>query len=71
MSQCNDCKKFAPSLLTFRCNNECCNVILCEDCKNTHNHVEFPEPVARSCFDPECNGCWGCSDLSIEEYSNG
>lgn len=70
-SKCQDCGKIVPVLYTFRCNEESCNAILCEDCKNTHNHVEFPEPIARSCFDPECDGCWGCIELSKEEFNHG
>ena len=71
MSKCNDCGKIAPMLSTFRCNEDSCNAILCEDCKVIHNHVEFPEPTPRSCWDPECSGCWDCSDLSMEEYNHG
>jgi hypothetical protein len=71
MSKCSYCGKIAHTLDTVRCNDESCNEILCVECKDSHSQCIFPEPLARSCFDPECNGCWGCSDLSIEEYSNG
>jgi hypothetical protein len=71
MSRCSTCKEAFDILDTFRCNNDACNHILCGPCALTHVHAE---PTPRTCFDPECEGCYNCSPNKIKcdcrQYAN-
>lgn len=68
-STCSCCSKVFHAIDTFRCIHEECNVILCGPCIPAHAQFAHSEPTARTCFDPECEGCWDCCDLSEEEYN--
>ena len=48
------------------------NKIDCVDLKLStnfsHEDIGLSEPVARSCWDPECEGCFGCCPDVLEEF---
>jgi len=68
MELCSHCKKGNYDLDLVRCIHEECGALLCNSCITSHTE-EHQEPAPRTCFDPECEGCFNCSDLSLEEYN--